>query len=62
VGCARGGRFDRSSLRELLDDDRDLVFGLEGSDKLDVLEPLTTGLRLGLSIECCLICVYNGKY
>ena len=51
VGCTSGGRFERSSLRELRDDDRDLVFGLEGSDKP---EPLVTavaiGLRLGLSI------------
>lgn len=43
AGCVRGGRFERSSLRE---DDRDLVFGLEGSDKLAV----ANGLRLGLSI------------
>lgn len=43
AGCVRGGRFERSSLRE---DDRDLVFGLEGSDKLAV----ANGLMLGLSI------------
>lgn len=58
VGCVRGGRFERSSLRELRDDDRDLVFGLEGSDKLELLEPLkavATGLSLGLSIVGCLI-------
>ena len=56
VGCARGGRFERSSLRELRDDDRDLLFGLGGSDRL--LEPLkavATGLRLGLSIVCMLL-------
>lgn len=51
VGCTSGGRFERSSLRELRDDDRDLVFGLEGSDKPE--PPVTAvaiGLRLGLSI------------
>lgn len=61
VGCVRGGRFERSSLSEPRDDDRDLVFGLEGSDKLEPLElfkAVATGLRLGLSIVCF---VYNGK-
>lgn len=49
AGCVRGGRFERSSLREPREpreDDRDLMFGLEGSDKLAV----ANGLRLGLSI------------
>lgn len=50
VGCVSGGRFERSSLRELREDDRDLVAGLEGSDRLLLFKADAIGLRLGLSI------------
>lgn len=56
LGWVSGGRLERSSLRELREEDRDLVAGLEGSDKLELLEAADSGLSLGLSIVCCLKC------
>ena len=58
VGWASGGRFERSSLRELREEDRDREAGLAGSDKLAAAVAVSVpGLNVGLSILCAVAVV-----